>query len=263
MDQAPHGAEGSMKRVVAGGALALAALTSGSARAERSNLESSGMALRKNESPQNFALEFRFSPYRPDIDDEPSLNGQKPYENVFGTMPRLLFQIELDWQALRIPHVGTLGPGLAVGFTNMSAPARLTNGRGVAAEDTSLEIFPAYAVAVFRADVILRELRFPIVPYVKGGFGAARWRAYGPLGTSSSGGVSGKGTTYGTQVAIGATLSLNFLDKAGALNLDNSVGINQTHLFFEFYSAGLNGLGQTNALHVGTTSWAAGLAFEF
>lgn len=252
-----------MKKLVAGGALAVAALASGSARGETSSLQSSGMALRKNESPQNFALEFRFSPYRPDIDDEPSLNGQKPYESVFGTMPRLLFQVEFDWQALRIPHVGTLGPGFAFGFTNMSAPARLTNGTGVAAEDTSLEIMPAYVVAVFRADVILRELRFPLVPYVKGGLGAARWRAYGPLGTSSSGGVSGKGTTYGTQIAGGMTLSLNFLDKAGSLNLDNGVGINQTHLFIEYYWAGLNGLGQSNALHVGTSSWAAGMAFEF
>src|SRR5262249_36091290 len=161
--------------------------------------------------------------------------------------------IEFDWQVLRIPHVGTVGPGLAVGFTNMSAKARLSDGSGFAAEETSLEIFPAYLVAVYRADVILRGLRFPVVPYVKAGFGAARWRVSDPGGTSSTNGVAGKGTTYGMHFGIGATLSLNFLDKGGSLNLDNDVGINQTHLFLEYYLSHLTGLGQTNALYVGTS----------
>ena len=222
-----------------------------------------GMATRPKESPQNFAIEFRFSPYRPKIDDDPALGGATPYRSTFGDMRRLLFQIEFDWQALRIPHVGTLGPGIALGFTNMSAKASKTNGGGPSDEDTNLEIFPVYLVAVFRADVILRELKFPLVPYLKGGFGAARWRAYGPLGTSSSGTVNGKGTTYGTHIAAGVTLSLNFLDHAATLNLDNSVGINQTHLFLEYYVSALNGLGQSNALYVGSNSWATGLAFEF
>jgi hypothetical protein len=75
--------------------------------------------------------------------------------------------------------------------------------------------------------------------------------------------VAGKGTTYGTHLAIGVTLSLNFLDKAATMNLDNSVGINQTHLFFEYYVSALNGLGQSNALYVGSSTWATGLAFEF
>jgi hypothetical protein len=222
-----------------------------------------GMATRPKESPQNWALEFRFSPYSPNIDDDPALRGATPYRSTFGDMNRLLFQLELDWQVLRIPHVGTLGPGLGLGYTNMSAKATKTQGGGQSDEDTNIEIFPAYLVAVFRADVILRELKFPIVPYLKGGFGAARWRAYGPLGTSSAAGVSGKGTTYGTHLAIGATLSLNFLDHAATLNLDESVGINQTHLFIEYYVSQLTGLGQSNALYVGDNTWAAGLAFEF
>jgi hypothetical protein len=222
-----------------------------------------GMQTRPKESPQNFALEFRFSPYKPNIDDDPALRGATPYTSTFGDMRRLLFQIEFDWQALRIPHVGTLGPGIALGFTNMSAQAVKSAGGGVSDEETNLEIFPTYLVAVFRADVILRELKFPIVPYLKGGFGAARWRAYGPAGTASSSGVAGKGTTYGTHLAAGVTLSLNFLDHAATLNLDNSVGINQTHLFLEYYVSALNGLGQSNALYVGSNTWATGLAFEF
>jgi hypothetical protein len=145
----------------------------------------------------------------------------------------------------------------------MSDKARITSSGAPSGQDTSLEIFPAYLVGVFRADMILRELRFPLVPYAKLGLGAARWRAYGPIGTSSTDGVAGKGTTYGIHAAAGVTLSLNFLDRGGALNLDNTVGINQTHIFIEYYLSHLNGIGQDHPLRVGTSSWAAGLAFEF
>ena len=61
------------------------------------------------ESPQAFALELRFGPYRPKIDDE--LPAARPYESTFGTDKRLYMGFELDWQAVRIPFVGTLGPG--------------------------------------------------------------------------------------------------------------------------------------------------------
>ena len=50
-------------------------------------------------SPQNFALELRFSPYKPQIDEEPGL-ANAPYHQTFGSMRRLLVQFELDWQVL-------------------------------------------------------------------------------------------------------------------------------------------------------------------
>src|SRR5262249_55084799 len=48
-------------------------------------------------SGQDFALELRFSPYRPQVDDEPGLKG-KPFEQAFGDNPRLYVGLELDWQ---------------------------------------------------------------------------------------------------------------------------------------------------------------------
>jgi hypothetical protein len=45
--------------------------------------------------------------------------------------------------------------------------------------------------------------------------------------------------------------------------MDNATGINNTYLFLEEYWLTLDGLAQTNALHVGTNTWSAGLAFEF
>jgi hypothetical protein len=261
-----------MKRSIAVTALASAAavgvlVASPDARAqERSNaLES---RHRRYESPQNFAFEFRFSPYNPDIDSDPSLRGSRPYRDIFGTMPRLMIAMELDWQILRIPHVGTLGPGISVGYTSMAALAPLKNkptdgSSPLSGENTDIDIFPMYVVAVFRADAVTHELHIPLVPYVKAGLGYALWRSYNDSGTSQAQGVNGKGHTYGTQVAAGVALHLNVFDEYSARNFDNQMGVNNTYIFWEYYSSDLTSFGSTTALRVGNTSWAAGLAFEF
>ena len=224
------------------------------------------------ESPQRFALEFRFTRYTPRIDSAPELNGQTPYQNTFGTMPRLELSTEFDWQVLRVPHLGTLGPGVSIGYTSMSAKARAhADPTQVSGESTSLDIFPMYAVVVLRADVFAREMQIPLVPYVKGGVGYALWRSYNDGGTSqasldstnpSSDKVSGKGHTFGSHVAAGIALHLNQFDNAAAVNLDNSVGINHTYFFAEYMLSQLTGLGQSSALYVGTNTWTLGLAFE-
>jgi hypothetical protein len=154
----------------------------------------------------------------------------------------------------------------------MSAPAKLANpppgSNGLSAENTSLQIFPFYAVAVLRVDVLDKELRIPIVPYVKGGIGMALWRAYNDGGTSSVGSIQGKGHTVGTQVALGISFDLNALDEHTARNFDNAVGVNHTYVFAETYVSALTGLGQSHAMYVGNGSFTApalafGLAFEF
>jgi hypothetical protein len=224
------------------------------------------------ESPQNFELEMRFSPYRPNIDSDPSLHGT-PFADTFNSPKNhLLFGLELDWQALRIPHIGTIGPGIGVQATSMSAPAREAADPSVlSAEDTSLEIYPFYLVAVVRFDAPMRELHIPIVPYVKGGIGYAIWRAYNDGGTSyapinantPNELISGRGHTFGTQLAAGVSLNLNAFDPHSAGQLDQSTGINNTYLFAEYYLAQLTGLGQEHALYVGANAWAFGIAFEF
>lgn len=212
-------------------------------------------------SKQNFALELRFSPYTPQVDDEPGLTG-KPFDQAFGTKPRLYFGLELDWQTLRIPHVGTVGPGLGVGITTMSRHVQTVTGRA-SGDETSLTIYPFTAVGVLRGDVLWRDLGVPIIPYAKVGLGLGLWRASNTGGTSEANGVKGKGASWGTDIAIGASLVLDALDRGASINMDNATGINTTSLFFEYYWLSLDGLGQSHALYVGTASWAAGLAFEF
>jgi hypothetical protein len=218
--------------------------------------------LRPFRSAQNFALELRFSPYYAAVDDEPGLRGT-PFKDRFGDKPRLSIGAEFDWQTLRIPYVGTLGPGLGLQYVTMSRDARTVSG-AASGDSYSLDIYPFYLTGVLRADVFWRTLGFPIVPYGKLGLAWAPWRASNTGGTSSSDdGISGKGQTFGTHVALGAMFALDVLDYSATRNMDSAVGINGTYLYAELYWLNLNGLGQSNALYVGTTTWAAGLAFEF
>ncbi len=225
-----------------------------------------GSARSRYESSQHFALELRFSPYRPQIDTEPGLTS-KPYETTFGTMPRLLFGGEFDWQALRIPHFGTVGPGLGVGYTNMSETAKLLRDGTPSGDETSLDLWSFYTVAVLRVDVLWREFNIPFVPYAKAGLGLGLWQAGNTGGTAvakvGQGTVEGKGYSFGTQLAVGMAFALDVLDRSASRSLDASVGINNTYVYGELYASTLNGIGQDHALRVGANSWTAGLAFEF
>jgi hypothetical protein len=267
-------------------ALVLGAVTAATCVAGASSAQERADTLdhhrKRFESPQNFAFELRFSPFTPDVDSDPQLvdtNGAHatPYQDAFGTSPRLLVSAEFDWQTLRIPHLGTVGPGLGVGYTKASGSARFAPLRagvtlppgtpphnGDSGETTSLEIFPFYAVAVLRADVLWREIGIPFVPYAKLGVGYSLWRASNTLGTSSTDGVSGKGHSMGLHAALGLGLNLNFFDEYAAKNFDNSMGVNGTYLFAEYTRSDLTGLGlQSDPLRVGGSYWTFGLAFEF
>jgi hypothetical protein len=217
----------------------------------------------KGKSPQHFALELRISPYTPNIDSESSLNGKTPYHDTFGSGTGILVGFEFDYQAVRIPYVGTLGPGFSAGYMQVGAKSfTLTGDRS--AEDTNFNLFPMYLVAVLRADTLWRNYHIPVVPYAKAGPGLAFWQMTNPGGTSTStDGVKGHGHTFGTQWAIGLGIALDSLDMGASRNLDNSVGINNTYLYAEYYLAALTGIAQDHPLQVGTDTWCAGLAFEF
>jgi hypothetical protein len=220
------------------------------------------------QSKERFILEFRFGLYHPRVDADPSLDGKTPYRDTFGDTANFEFAVEFDWQAYRIPHFGTIGPGISAGFTQASALAPLVTpqpgGNPLSAETTSLTIFPLYGVAVLRADVLDRELHVPLVPYAKFGVGWGLWRASNSGGTSvSTSGKVGEGSSYGFQAALGLAFDLNVLDLAAARGFDNSVGVNHTYVFFEAFWADLGGLGPAHALDIGAYTWSAGLALSF
>ncbi len=232
------------------------------------------------ESPQHFALELRFGPYWPDVDSEPALSGKTPFRDTFGggsldgnnnpteTKNRVVVAAEFDWQALRIPYFGTLGPGLSIGTTSFTGQSYYTNGtrpgsNQASLEDTTFSLMPMYVVGVVRADALWRELRIPLVPYAKAGIGAGYWTSSNPGGTSSVGGKSAEGISLGTHFALGGAFALDVIDRTAAQDLDTASGINHTYFYAEYYWSTLNGFGDDKTLRVGTKTWALGLAFEF
>jgi hypothetical protein len=226
------------------------------------------------ESPQHFAIELRFAPFfYPDIDSDPALHGCQPFKGVFGSSPSLLFSGEFDWQTIRIPHLGTIGPGIGAGVVSFSsnAPTAIGSSGGcditstASGEQTGLNIYPFYAVAVLRADALWKDLGVPFVPYAKLGPALAYWQASNTLGISKDRqGSTGQGITWGSQLALGISFNLNVLDPYTARNFDESMGVNNTYLFVEWTDANLSGLWiQPNALRVGAATWTFGLTWEF
>lgn len=212
------------------------------------------------ESGQDAAFELRFGPYRPGIDEE--LGGATPYADTFGDDTRWLVGFEIDWQALRIPMVGTLGPGLGAGYTSMSARARLADGSGRSAQETTLDILPLYVVGVLRLDVVTRETAVPLLPWAKLGLGYALWWTSDGTETSrDDAGRLGRGTSYGLQYALGVGLLLDDLDPDAAIQLDASTGVNNSYLFAEWYVSQLDGF-DGSRMQVGTNTWMIGLALE-
>ena len=70
-----------------------------------------GDTYNRYRSPQRFAFELTFGPYRPDIDSE--FNGARtPYKDYFGSGQDLLTRIELDYQFWH--RYGSLAAGVGV-----------------------------------------------------------------------------------------------------------------------------------------------------
>ncbi|HEY1534821.1 MAG TPA: MXAN_2562 family outer membrane beta-barrel protein [Polyangiaceae bacterium] len=214
------------------------------------------------ESPQYGAFEIRFGRYVPDVDS--SVPHGTPFKDTFGDGNRYMLGLEGDWQLLRIPHLGTFGPGLGWGYTTASGLAHLSSDPSVlSGEQTSLSVMPFYLVGVLRADVLARDYGVPIVPYGKLGVGYALWWASDGGTTANVNGVSGRGVSYGPQYALGLMFLLDVLDEQTARDADTSIGINNSYIFGELFGSELDGFGSKTRMNVGTNSWVLGLAIEF
>jgi hypothetical protein len=213
----------------------------------------------QSESKQEAAFELRFGRYVPEVDSE--VNGT-PFQNTFGGDSRYMFGIEVDWQLLRIPHFGTLAPGIGWGYTKFAAKAKYADGSGVSSSSTSLAIMPMYLVGVLRADVIARELKVPLVPYAKLGVGYGLWWSSDGKRTAEYNGKKGRGASYGLTYALGAMFLLDVLSPDDAVTADGSLGINNSYLFAEWFRPQLDGFGSANVLDIGSSSWLLGIALE-
>lgn len=214
-------------------------------------------------SPQRFAFELRFGPYKPNIDGEFDDTGRAPYAEFFGSKNRLMSQIELDYQLFR--HFGSAGIGLGLGYFTATGNNRLAATGDLTDDTSTLKVYPISLSAVYRFDWPLERYKIPLVPYGKLGLDYAIWTISNGNGETPEygGGGTGRGGTLGWHAAVGLSFVLDFLDPGGARKFDMETGINHTHLFVEFGHWNINGLGASNKLHVGDTTWLAGLLFEF
>jgi hypothetical protein len=214
----------------------------------------------QSQSPQEAAFELRIGRYIPEVDS--AVNGS-PFASSFGSANRYFVGAEVDWQLLRIPHFGTLAPGLGWGYTKFANPARFADGSGVSASDTNLSIMPMYLVGVARADVISRDFKIPLVPYAKLGFGYGMWWSTdGKRSAVAADGKKGKGGSYGLTYALGGMFLLDVLDEDDAASADGLTGINNSYIFAEWFRPQLDGFGSKKILDIGSSSWVIGIALE-
>lgn len=216
--------------------------------------------------PAKYVLQFRGGPYYPEIDEE--FADATPYETTFDADPQFYFGVELDWIPLRIPYLGGIGPAFGWGYTRTTTTAKITDcvvtdtNDCLSGQETSLTILPMHLSVVLHADEMMRRTGIPLVPYAKAGLGLATWSAGSGDETAERDGVLGRDTTWGTHFAVGVNLSLNPLDPRSVANMYEGSGVQHFYLFGEWMWANLDGLGSRPQMHVGTSTWVAGMAVD-
>lgn len=213
-------------------------------------------------SPQSWAVELRFGPYRPEIDSEFPGAATPPYESYFGSKSKLMLQLEVDYQ---FTHVfGSAAVGAQVGYFTRSGYAKDIKG-DPSGDRTKLLVVPLSVQFVYRLDEGARRLGIPLVPYAKVGLSYWLWRITDANGDTARGdtGQAGKGGTPGWQAAAGVAFLLDWVDPGSARALDADTGVNHTYLFGEVTRYEVSGLGRKKALHLGDSTWVVGLMFEF
>jgi hypothetical protein len=207
-------------------------------------------------TPRQWNVELRFGPYRPDVDSEFANRGEsaRPYETLFSSSRHLMMQLEIDRQLSH--RGGTWAMGVGAGYFNVTAAALTENLQSRSGDQTGLRLIPLTAVGVYRADLLRERWGSPVVPYAKAGLDCTLWR----MSDTSQANINGR--TFGWHAAAGVTIDLSPLDPEAAGEMDRETGVNQTAVFFEVARYDLDGFGSGNALHVGDTTWFAGLMLE-
>ncbi len=216
-------------------------------------------------SRQYGAFELKFGPYRPAVDENPSLNGQ-PYHDVFNDDTMFLTALEVDWQFIHPPGF-SLGLGGGLGFMQAYAKSLTLEGRSDA-DYTVLNVMPFVLLLVARVDVLPEYLNVPIVPYLKFGFNWYFWWVLGGGDVATVNDERGRGGTLGWQVTPGLAFQLDPLDRSAARTFDNEVGVNHSYIFVEILWAFVDRFGNEDYMNLSTNTFAnatvlAGLALEF
>jgi hypothetical protein len=240
------------------------------ARAEDTSDQSSGPASDKTDSPPAEEDQEQWSPewvrlealvgaFNPNPDQGIP---QDPFAKVFPAQNQLLWRLQLH--ANVYGGLGHLSVGLGLGAWQTNGHSLLADG-APSGDAEAFTMYPVELLLGYRADFVYRKWNFPIVPYVKAGWGFVWW-------TDSKNGTIGHGTVNGTEWhaqgwamgpewAGGLEFPLDFLDPINARNLDAQFGINSIGIFGEFgwqYWKGTNG-----GLYLGGWSASGGVYLAF
>lgn len=197
-------------------------------------------------SPENFVLELRVGPYKPDMGN----NGA--FETFFQGDSGPMFGAELDVIAWRFPGVAYLAGGGRIGTSSFKGKT-LSEADLATDQETSLSLLPLDVLAVVRLDVLSRQFSIPFILTGKLGYEWAHWST-DSAGNDSHSGWS-VGFTWGAQLA----LDLDALDRAAARNLDEEWGINHSFFFAELFKFSPT----SGSLPIGDSTWTLGLGFVF
>jgi hypothetical protein len=201
-------------------------------------------------APPDWGFEVGISLYRPAVDSE--FGGRAhPFADTFSNSRHLLSEAEL---VRYLGHgFGSWGVGLRAGYYKVTAAAFLADGTR-SGDETGLRLIPCALSLIYRAVGLPGLRRVPLIPYAKLGLDGVLW-------TMSNTGDNNAptGFTLGWHAAGGMMLGLGFLNYGEG----NPHGIaDPCALFFEWSYAAINGLGMGHALHVGDSTWFAGVMFD-
>ena len=230
-------------------------LHAGVARAQ--NVDEFGVVAHEEDTSrptaQNFAFELRFGPYLPNL---PNLTGDVPsFGDELARDHRVLVGFEADWQALHIPKVLSLGPGVGIGYTRLHNEVKT----GANAYSATLKFMPQWLEAVLRVDVLQQRLGIPVVFSAKLGAAHASWWSTNERAGKTQ--QHNSGSAQGLAWALGAMFDVGFLEPARARHLDQTSGVKHMYLFWEWYQLKLDDFGSgPNSL--GDSTWAMGWALD-
>ena len=256
-----------LRRIATGAALVAGLAVTSSAHAQFSMADDFGAEINPQpgghyHSARYFTTQVMFGPYRPNVDSE--FSQRTPYADYFGNDRHLLMQVEGAYEIWQ--KVGTLSAGLSVGYFSVSGPAPAADRSGnLTADKSTLMVIPVSLSAIYRFDYYLVRDDFPLVPHAKVGLDWDYWRitdGNGEIAVDPMGGLA-RGGTLGWHAALGLALVIDKLDPDAAKEFDVEMGVNHSALVFEYGHYDVSGLGESNRLHVGDSTWTLGLLFEF
>jgi hypothetical protein len=201
--------------------------------------------------PPDWGIELGVSLYRPAVDSEFS-NGAHPFADTFGSARHLLWEVEVDRYLYH--RFGTWGVGLRGGYYTVTGAAFLADGKTRSGDQTALRLIPFTLSLLYKADRIPALRQVPLIPYLKAGLDGVVWTT-----NSTGGSASHSGFVPGWHTAAGVALGLNFL---GLGTINPGALADPCALFFEWDYAAINGLGLGKMLHVGDSTWFAGVTFD-